>query len=403
MLKLLQQEWRLLFFGFLMSFFSLPGQTVVISLFSGHIRNEFSLSHGDFGLLYSIATLCSSILLVKTGALTDSVPLRRLALYIIIGLAGACFMMGLVSHIWLLLVVLILLRQFGQGLMTLCGITAVVRYLAGHKGKAASFVHMGYSVAEACVPLVTTLLIITIGWHNTWLFFGGILLLIMLPVTYWLLNTHKTRHQNYQQAIQEQTSEHTHQWNRRQVLGDSTFYFVIPALTLHAFVFTGLFFHQVHLAEHKDWVLTEWVSLFAIYASSSIASLLVSGFLIDRWGAFRLLFIPGIFMSMGLFILVWVKVVYWSAFALLLMGIAGGMLVAIGATFWVEVYGTKYLGSIKSMSTALMVFSSAASPVLLGELLDMGISIITQIQWMAVTCLLVSLLALVGYVQYRYR
>jgi hypothetical protein len=59
-LKLIRAEWQLLLFGFLMTFWSSPGQTFLISLFSGEIRAELSLSDGEFAAIYSLATLASA-------------------------------------------------------------------------------------------------------------------------------------------------------------------------------------------------------------------------------------------------------------------------------------------------------------------------------------------------------
>ena len=50
-------NWRFLAFGFLMTFAASFGTTPLISLFSGEIRAEYGLSHGDFGIIYSIANL----------------------------------------------------------------------------------------------------------------------------------------------------------------------------------------------------------------------------------------------------------------------------------------------------------------------------------------------------------
>ena len=48
MWQLIRGEWRLLLFGFLMTFWSSPGQTFLISLFSGELRAELDLSDGEF-------------------------------------------------------------------------------------------------------------------------------------------------------------------------------------------------------------------------------------------------------------------------------------------------------------------------------------------------------------------
>ena len=47
--------------GFLLAFSSNVGQTFFVSLFSGAIRDDLDLSHGEFGALYSGATLGSAM------------------------------------------------------------------------------------------------------------------------------------------------------------------------------------------------------------------------------------------------------------------------------------------------------------------------------------------------------
>ena len=42
---------------------------------------------------------------------------------------------------------------------------------------------------------------------------------------------------------------------------------------------------------------------------------------------------------------------------------------------WAEIYGVKYMGSIKALTTALMVFSTAFGTAIFGILIDLGFSI----------------------------
>ena len=66
--------------GLFLIFSSSVGQTFFISLFSGEIRNAFNLSHGMFGIVYSVATLTSATLFFWLGKLTDQFNLTVLGL-----------------------------------------------------------------------------------------------------------------------------------------------------------------------------------------------------------------------------------------------------------------------------------------------------------------------------------
>jgi fucose permease len=57
-------------------------------------------------------------------------------------------------------------------------------------------------------------------------------------------------------------------------------------------------------------------------------------------------------------------------------------------------YGSLHLGSIKSLATAAMVFSSAIAPVLMGWMIDSGVSMDTMALVSAVYVLLASVSAL---------
>ena len=63
-----------------MSFWSSIGQTFFISLFSLEIRTELSLSHGEFGGYYAIATIVSAVTLFWLGKLADKLTVFRLSL-----------------------------------------------------------------------------------------------------------------------------------------------------------------------------------------------------------------------------------------------------------------------------------------------------------------------------------
>ena len=58
-----------------------------------------------------------------------------------------------------------------------------------------------------------------------------------------------------------------------------------------------------------------------------------------------------------------------------LIGISNGLANVLGSSTWAEIYGVKHIGSIKALTTALMVFSTAFGTALFGILIDYGFSI----------------------------
>ena len=58
-----------------------------------------------------------------------------------------------------------------------------------------------------------------------------------------------------------------------------------------------------------------------------------------------------------------------------LLGITNGLANVLGSSTWAEIYGVRFIGSIKALTTALMVFATALGTALFGILIDFGLSI----------------------------
>ncbi|MDA8752699.1 MFS transporter [Halieaceae bacterium] len=397
---LIRSEWQLLLFGFAMTFGSSLGQTYFISLFSGEMRADLNLSHGDFGAVYSAATLASAILLLWTGGLIDRMDLRRFSYFVIFGLAGGCFLLASSEGIITLFIAILALRHMGQGLMSMAGTTTMVRYIDGAKGKANALSGIGYSISEAVLPSLVIALLLFLSWRQSWVFWGLALLLILPLLVRWLLAGHGSRHDQYLQrtlatgdASSPGAANRQRQWTRNEMLLDPLFYLWLPALLAMPLLFTGFMFHQVHLVEAKQWPLPLWGTLYIIYALTTSATKLVAGVLVDRFTATRMMPVMILPMAVALGLLASSSHLAVAVGFMCLMGMAVGTYSTVASPFYAERYGTLHLGSIKSLTTALMVFSSALSPVAMGWGIDAGISMETMAVWGLFYVLGASLLA----------
>jgi predicted MFS family arabinose efflux permease len=177
---------------------------------------------------------------------------------------------------------------------------------------------------------------------------------------------------------------------------DPVFYLCLPALLALPLLFTGFMFHQVHLVEFKGWSLTLWGTLYVLYALTTTIAKLFAGLLIDRVTATRLLPVMAMPLAVGLLLLASDNHEAVAFGFMFLLGLAVGTYSTVASPFYAERYGTLHLGSIKSLTTALMVFSSALSPVVMGWAIDAGVTIDTMAVWSAGYVVLASLLAGVG-------
>ena len=140
-------------------------------------------------------------------------------------------------------------------------------------------------------------------------------------------------------------------------------------------IITGIFIYQSFISEAKGWNAFVIPKAFMFYSIISILSLILSGFLVDKFTSRKL--IP--FINIPL-LLSMVTLIFFehdlSAFIFLgLIGITNGLANVLGSSTWAEIYGVKFIGSIKALTTSLMVFSTAFGTALFGILIDRGFSI----------------------------
>jgi len=98
----------------------------------------------------------------------------------------------------------------------------------------------------------------------------------------------------------------------------------------------------------------------------------VTGLLIDRYSAIRMVPLVALPMGVGLVVLAYSTSLVGAAVFLVLTGITAGSQSTTTAPFWAEMYGSRHLGAIKSLGAAAMVFCTALSPFVIGWQIDIG-------------------------------
>mgnify|MGYP001809518210 FL=1 len=76
------------------------------------------------------------------------------------------------------------------------------------------------------------------------------------------------------------------------------------------------------------------------------------------------------------------------------MGISNGLSNVLGSSTWAEIYGVRFLGSIRALTTAFMVFSTAFGTAIFGIFIDNGFSI-EFISLVSIAYISLSLFALI--------
>ncbi|MDB3975485.1 MFS transporter [Candidatus Pelagibacter sp.] len=366
-------KFKVILFGFIFTFFSSFGQSYFLGLFNSSIREALSITHGQFGSIYASATLCSSFLLIWVGKKIDDVNIFKFAFFVTILLSFACFFFSRVTSVFLLFIAIFLMRFSGQGMMSHTASTTISRYFTKTRGRALSISWFGLSSAEFIMPVLMVYLLTIIDWQNLWLIFS-ISVLIILPIASFLLI--KNLNLDSREASDENIKHvEIKQWRRRDVLKDYRFYIISSNMLAMPWIFTGFAVFQSFVQTSKGWGPYVIAQSFMSYSIFSVLTLFLSGFLIDKFTSRKLLIYMNIPLLLSVIVLFFFDTPITAFLFLGLVGISNGFANILGSSTWAELYGVKYLGSIKALTTALMVFATAFGTALFGYLIDIGFTV----------------------------
>ena len=366
-------KFKVILFGFIFTFFSSFGQSYFLGLFNSSIREALSITHGQFGSIYASATLCSSLLLIWVGKKIDDVNIFKFAFFVIILLSFACFFFSKISSVFLLFIAIFLMRFSGQGMMSHTASTTISRYFTKTRGRALSISWFGLSSAEFIMPVLMVYLLTIIDWQNLWVIFS-LTVLIVLPIASFLLI--KNLNLDSREASDEDKKDvEIKQWKRREVIKDYRFYIISSNMLAMPWIFTGFAVFQSFVQSSKGWGPYVIAQSFMSYSVLSVLTLFLSGYLIDKFTSRKLLIYMNIPLLISVIVLFFFDAPFTAFIFLGLVGISNGFANILGSSTWAELYGVKYLGSIKALTTALMVFATAFGTALFGFLIDIGFTV----------------------------
>ena len=366
-------SFKVILFGFIFTFFSSFGQSYFIGLFNSSIRSDLNISHGQFGSIYALATLISSFTLIWLGKKIDDFKLINFSFFVIFLLFFASIFFSYVSSIYFLFIGIFLLRLSGQGLMSHTASTSISRYFDRSRGKALSATWLGLSTAEFVMPITIVFLLSIYSWRSIWLSIS-IFVILFLPFLVFLTIKEVTLSSREKENVISKKNN-IKNWTRKEVLFDPKFYLISLLMIALPAINTGVFVYQSFILESKIWGEFVIAKSFMVYAILSVITLFISGPLVDKFTSRKLLPFMNLPSLLSMLILFYFDDYVSSYFVLGFMGISNGLANVLASSTWAEIYGVKYIGSIKALTTAMMVFATAFGTAVFGLITDFGYSI----------------------------
>ena len=370
MLAIFKQNPFLLGLGLLITFFSMCGQTVVISLFNPHLIKKISLSHQELGISYGLATFLASFFPPFMGQLLDKGKIQLVNMLNLLGVTLGLTLLGLANSAPMLFLAFLIIRAFGHISMAMVVQVAISKTFIEKRGMALGIMQLGGSLGQSTIPYFIIFGLGSIGFQSTLI--SLILALgVCLPLSWFLIQKAKLKPQKREKKEEEEEKEKEQKGPHPVMLPNENkkkLACLFLAGSILPFIMTGLFFLQGPLAAFRERSLLVFAQGLITLTLFQIMGSLGGGHLVDKFSArflikFSLLpLIPGcLFLGLGEGLM---SLHCYFALAGMSLGLYGNFKTA----FYAEIFDPKLLGKMKGIDSTFLVWATSLAPYLFSEI-----------------------------------
>jgi MFS family permease len=376
--KKIYYGWIIVIVSAIALFFSSPGQTYSISVFNSYYETQLGYSKTLLSTGYSIATTIGGLLIIFVGRAIDKHGQRRMFIIVSIGLALTTLFSSFVLNIWMIYISFFFLRFLGQGSMTLIPSSLVPQWFDKKRAFALSVVTFGSFFAAFLVPAFNLWMINTLNWQNAWRIWGLLLLVVFVPIAFFLVvNRPEDADINMENEDTNISKEdavialNKESWTLKEAIKTKDFWFIGFASIISPMFTTGLVFHFFSIMDLKNITHETSAWIIGFMAFPMLLMPFAAKLFIDKTKPRYVFFITQIMILFSMLLLMlWVKNATTAIIFILFYGLSVAIQSVTVNTIYPYYYGRKYLGSIRGATTVFMVIGSALGPVQFGVSYD---------------------------------
>ena len=365
-------------------FFSIPGQTIGVSVFTDPVKDALGLSRNQFSNAYLIGTISSALIIGKAGVWFDKYGARMVAFFAALTLGIALILSSWSLHMsmfvkdllgvesWVIPFVIIsclffLLRFAGQGVLTMASRNMIMIWFDKNRGKVNAFSSIAVSFGFSASPLWVDALIVSNGWQGAWKWLGVILLLFSIVVLYFYKNKPEEYGLIPDGKIVNRHNRHTTNLSSKQFTlkeAETTRVFWMYALMLafNSFFVTGLTFHIVSIFESQGFPKSDAISIFLPASVVAVTVSVIFNYLSDYLPLklfLYLMILGGVVASIGFLSL---PTIYGIPLLIAGFGILSGFFGVLNTIALPRFFGRLHLGAISGRVMSFLILASALAP-----------------------------------------
>lgn len=374
--------WFMLPVSLVMVCCTLPGQTVVVSMFNNAFCESLGLTLKQLGTAYLIGTLAAAFPLRRIGRLSDTLGPRLTTALVTLGLLLGCLVVSRSLNAIALTLGFFLIRLFGQGAMGMLSSHLLALWFERRLATIESIKHAGFGAACMGVPPLVVWLIAGYGWRNAYAILGLSVCLLVLPLVATIFRNkpedigqhldneppgeHKRWQKIHKQHTQPEVPAH---FTLPQARSTLTFWALMLPGMLSGLVGTAMLFHIQPILKHAgvDGVEQAGATAAMAWGAAMLLSTLVSGPIADKFPARVLIPCASLMLSASFVIMGLADSTIAAAISMAIFGLSQGLYTASFGPAIARFYGRPHHGEIRGFVTTLFVAGTATGPFLVAD------------------------------------
>jgi len=284
------------------------GAYVTYGVFFNSLQSEFQCSRVVISGASSLAFLMMGLVGMLIGRLNDRYG-PKILMSVTSVFFGAGFMLMSQAHsIWQLYLFYGILFGIGLSSIDVIALTTIARWFSTRRGTMTGLIKVGTGAGQFSLPLIASLLIIAVGWRQTFLILGAAAFLILFGIARTL-----KRDPGEIVPVPGSDKESAQHIDRQEVTilsfakASRTFQFWILCIVnfMVVLILISIIVHIVPHARDIGLSPTEAASVLSAIGGVSMLGRFVSGLAIDRWGSKAVMLVCFFLLIAGL---LWLQV-----------------------------------------------------------------------------------------------
>ena len=352
----------------------------VLGVFLIPMTEEFGWSRSVFSGAMSIGTLLGGFIAVGTGPLIDRFGPRWTVVIGTFVIGGTLILLAFIDNLWQFYFLEIVGRMVTMGIVGLAVSVIIPKWFVRKRGRAVALSGMGFRIGNTVTPLYVQWLVTMGNWRIAAAVAGIIMWVTSLipsalflrrsPEDMGLLPDGDLPGKEERKISEKQTKDQSKNkidteisLSLKQVVRLHSFYLLVIAFTVSAFLATGLNLHMIPYFTDQGLTPGFSAAVVAVWSGSGAVGSLLFGMLAERYSTRLVMSWSFIFLAGGFALLLAVQSTSTGLIWGLYQGLVNGGMFTLQLVIFADYYGRDSLGAIRGAIQPVQLGANAMGPL----------------------------------------